>query len=306
MMERIPMSEVEDSPDEDTRSWFGRIFGGPEEVKALDTRQPGPPKPPASPTFAIDPDALDDLRVADVMVPRADIIGVEVSTPLGELVQAFARAAHSRLPIYRETLDDPIGVVHIKDLIVHLAPGEDGEREAGWADRKVLPAISRPLLFAPPSMRATDLLRRMQGRRMHLALVVDEYGGTDGLVTFEDLIEPIVGDIEDEHDDDDAPAIRARGPGVWDVEARAEIDAFELVVGEEIAGPDEDEDVDSLGGLVFTLTGRVPERGEVIRHPKGYEFEVLEADPRRIKRMRVRATHWTNPPAGPGDGIDQS
>tara|TARA_R110000868_G_scaffold46352_5_gene153169 strand:+ start:2041 stop:2940 length:900 start_codon:yes stop_codon:yes gene_type:complete len=299
------MSDVEDSPDEDTRSWFGRIFGGPEDVKMSD-KPADPAKMPASPTFAIDPDALDDLRVADVMVPRADIIGVEVSTPLGELVQAFAKAAHSRLPIYRETLDDPIGVVHIKDLIVHLAPGEDGEREAGWADRRVLPAISRPLLFAPPSMRATDLLRRMQGRRMHLALVVDEYGGTDGLVTFEDLIEPIVGDIEDEHDDEDAPAIRARGPGVWDVEARAEIDAFELVVGEEIAGPDEDEDVDSLGGLVFTLTGRVPERGEVIRHPKGYEFEVLEADPRRIKKMRVRATHWTNLPAGPGDGVDPS
>ncbi|WP_339744535.1 hemolysin family protein [uncultured Maricaulis sp.] len=300
------MSDVEDSPDEDTRSWFGRIFGGPDDVKTSE-KPSGYAKPPAaSPTFAIDPDALDQLRVADVMVPRADIIGVEVSTPLGELVLAFAKAAHSRLPIYRETLDDPIGVVHIKDLIVHLAPGEDGEREAGWAERQVLPAISRPLLFAPPSMRATDLLRRMQGRRMHLALVVDEYGGTDGLVTFEDLIEPIVGDIEDEHDDEDAPAIRARGPGVWDVEARAEIDAFELVVGEEIAGPDEDEDVDSLGGLVFTLTGRVPERGEVIRHPKGYEFEVLEADPRRIKRMRVRATHWTNPSTGPGEGAEQS
>lgn len=297
------MSDTDDTADDDTRSWFGRIFGGPDEAAALD-RSPGNGKPAAATAFTIDPDALEDMRVADVMVPRADIVGVEISTPLGELVQAFAKAAHSRLPIYRETLDDPVGVVHIKDLILHLAPGEDGERQEGWAKRQVLPAISRPLLFAPPSMRASDLLRRMQGRRMHLALVVDEYGGTDGLVTFEDLIEPIVGDIEDEHDDEDAPAIRARGPGVWDVEARAEIDDFEQVVGEEIAGPDEDEGVDSLGGLVFTLTGRVPERGEVIRHPSGYEFEVLEADPRRIKRMRVRATHWTGAPADQADGVE--
>ncbi|WP_417467978.1 hemolysin family protein [Maricaulis sp.] len=299
------MSSVDDNSDDDTRSWFGRIFGEP-EASAKPDEPADPVKLPATPAFKIDPDALDELRVVDVMVPRADITGVEVSTPLGELVRTFAKAAHSRLPVYRETLDDPIGVVHIKDLIVHLTPDEAGEREPGWADRQVLPAMTRPLLFAPPSMRATDLLRRMQGRRMHLALVVDEYGGTDGLVTFEDLIEPIVGDIEDEHDDEDAPAIRARGPGVWDVEARAEIDAFEQVVGEEIAGPDEDEDVDSLGGLVFTLTGRVPERGEVIRHPKGYEFEVLEADPRRIKRMRVRATHWTHAAAAvPDEGADQ-
>ncbi len=300
----MPMSSVDDNSDDDTRSWFGRIFGEP-EASAKPDEPADPVKLPATPAFKIDPDALDELRVVDVMVPRADITGVEVSTPLGELVRTFARAAHSRLPVYRETLDDPIGVVHIKDLIVHLTPDEAGEREPGWADRQVLPAMTRPLLFAPPSMRATDLLRRMQGRRMHLALVVDEYGGTDGLVTFEDLIEPIVGDIEDEHDDEDAPAIRARGPGVWDVEARAEIDAFEQVVGEEIAGPDEDEDVDSLGGLVFTLTGRVPERGEVIRHPKGYEFEVLEADPRRIKRMRVRATHWTHAAAVADEGADQ-
>jgi CBS domain containing-hemolysin-like protein len=241
----------------------------------------------------IEADALDRLRVADVMVPRADIVGVEVSTPLGELAQIFAEAAHSRLPIYRETLDDPVGVVHIRDVIHHLTPGEHGARQNGWSDREVLPTIGRPLLFAPPSMHATDLLRRMQARRTHLALVVDEYGGTDGLVTLEDLIEPIVGDIEDEHDDEDSPAIISRGDGVWDVEARASIDAFEQAAGEEIAAPDEDEDVDSLGGLVFTLAGRIPERGEVIRHHKGYEFEVLEADPRRIKRMRVRSTKRT-------------
>ena len=252
---------------------------------------------------SIEADALDQLRVADVMVPRADIVGVEVSTPLGELAKIFADAAHSRLPIYRETLDDPVGVVHIKDVVAHLAPPVSGRRPAGWLTKLVLPSIARPLLFVPPSMKATDLLRRMQGRRMHLALVVDEYGGTDGLVTLEDLIEPIVGDIEDEHDDEDSPLIRARGPGVWDVDARAEIDVFEGVVGEEIAAEDEDEDVDSLGGLVFTLIGRVPERGEVIGHPTGYEFEVLEADSRRIKRMRVRAPSKKPKAVAPeGDG----
>ena len=242
---------------------------------------------------SIEADALERLRVEDVMVPRADIVGVEVSTPLGELTQIFAEAAHSRLPIYRETLDDPVGVVHIRDVIHHLVPDKNGTRSEGWSEQEVLTEIGRPLLFAPPSMNATDLLRRMQGRRTHLALVVDEYGGTDGLVTLEDLIEPIVGDIEDEHDDDEAAAIMTKGPGIWDVEARAKIDDFEKVAGEEIAAPDEDEDVDTLGGLIFTLAGRIPERGEVIRHGKGYEFEVLEADPRRIKRMRVRATGKT-------------
>jgi CBS domain containing-hemolysin-like protein len=284
------------------RSWLRRLFGNGRDAETVT------PLPvaatPATTHHSIEADALDRLRVADVMVPRADIIGVEVSTPLGELARIFADAAHSRLPIYRETLDDPVGVVHIKDVIAHLAPGQTGRRPAGWLQKVVLPDIARPLLFAPPSMTATDLLRRMQGRRMHLALVVDEYGGTDGLVTLEDLIEPIVGDIEDEHDDEDSPAIRARGPGVWDVDARAEIDDFEAVVGEEIAAEDEDDDVDSLGGLVFTLIGRVPERGEVIRHPTGYEFEVIEADSRRIKRMRVRAPSRKPkaPPAASEDG----
>lgn len=263
-------------------NWFQRMFSRETSESAA--------KPSAAAAHpVIEADALEKLRVADVMVPRADIIGVEIATPLGELVRLFSEAAHSRLPVYRETLDDPVAVAHIKDVISHLQPSEDGSRREGWADREILPEIGRPLLFVPPSMKATELLRRMQARRMHMALVVDEYGGTDGLVTLEDLIEPIVGDIEDEHDDEDAPMIRTRGQGVWDCDARAEIDDFEEVVGQEIAAADEDDDVDSLGGLVFTLAGRVPERGEVIRHSSGYEFEVLEADQRRIKRMRVRS-----------------
>lgn len=277
------MTDSPDSVNSSPIGWLRRLLG------RTDLPASATPLESASAHPAIEADALDNLRVADVMVPRADIVGVEVSTPLGELAKIFSEAAHSRLPIYRETLDDPVAVAHIKDVISHLQPGEDGARAGGWAEQQVLPAIGRQLLFAPPSMRATDLLRRMQARRMHLALVVDEYGGTDGLVTLEDLLEPIVGDIEDEHDDDDAPMIRTRGPGVWDVDARAEIDDFEEVVGEEIAAADEDDDVDSLGGLVFTLAGRIPERGEVIRQSSGYEFEVLEADQRRIKRMRVRS-----------------
>jgi CBS domain containing-hemolysin-like protein len=295
------MSDNPKSKSFDVLSWLTRLFQRKRNTTVRRTESRGrsladsglPP---------IEADALDRLRVADVMVPRADIVGVEVSTPLGELAQIFAEAAHSRLPIYRETLDDPVGVVHIRDVIHHLTPGENGSRQNGWSDREVLPTIGRPLLFAPPSMHATDLLRRMQARRTHLALVVDEYGGTDGLVTLEDLIEPIVGDIEDEHDDEDAPAIVSRGDGIWDVEARATIDAFERAAGEEIAAPDEDEDVDSLGGLVFTLAGRIPERGEVIRHYKGYEFEVLEADPRRIKRMRVRSTKRSKKTDAPTEG----
>jgi CBS domain containing-hemolysin-like protein len=267
------------------RSWWRKLFkrtSGTSGVSSVGVS-------PGALALPIEANALDQLRVADVMVPRADVIGVEVSTPLGELAEVFADAAHSRLPIYRDSLDDPVAVAHIRDVIHYLKPDENGGRPEGWSEQEVLSKIGRPLLFTPPSMSAAALLRRMQARRIHLALVVDEYGGTDGMVTLEDLIEPIVGDIEDEHDDEDAPAISTRGQGVWDVEARATIDAFEKVVGEEIAAPDEDEDVDTLGGLIFTIAGRIPERGEVIRHATGYEFEVLEADPRRIKRMRVRA-----------------
>lgn len=240
-------------------------------------------------SFALRVEAFDQMRVADVMVPRADIIGVEIGTQLDELARLFADAAHSRLPIYRETLDDPVGMAHIKDVIGHLAPGDDGKRPAGWAQSRILPTIRRPLLFAPPSMRATDLLLRMQTRRMHLALVVDEYGGTDGLVTLEDLLEPIVGDIEDEHDEADAPAIRAKSPGLWDVEARTPIEDFEAAANRRLTDDDDDDDIETLGGLVFMLAGRIPERGEVIPHAEaGLEFEVLDADPRRIKRLRVR------------------
>ncbi|AZU02731.1 magnesium and cobalt efflux protein CorC [Glycocaulis alkaliphilus] len=233
--------------------------------------------------------ALDALRVADVMVPRADIVAMEIDTALGDAARLFADASHSRLPVYRETLDDPVGVVHIKDLIAHLAGNPDGQRPEDWAAAKILPQVRRPLLYVPPSMRAADLLVRMKSRRMHMALVVDEFGGTDGLVTLEDLLEPIVGEIDDEHDEAEGPLIRARGPHVWEADARTSLDELAEAIGRPVATEDEIEDVDTLGGLVFMLTGRVPERGEVIAHSTGLEFEILDSDPRRIRRVRIRS-----------------
>ncbi|MGY6628695.1 MAG: hemolysin family protein [Oceanicaulis sp.] len=226
-------------------------------------------------------------RVEDVMVPRADIIAVEIDTPLKEIARLVTEAGHSRFPVYRETLDDPVGVVHIRDIISYLVRYAD-EPDGDWAQARILPAVRRPLLYVPASMRALDLLLRMQSRRMHMALVVDEFGGTDGLVTLEDLIEPIVGDIEDEHDETEAPSIRAKGADCWEADARAPIEELERELGREIATEAEEADVDTLGGLIFRLAGRIPERGEVLSHPSGLEFEILDSDPRRIKRLRIR------------------
>lgn len=233
-----------------------------------------------------------DLRVDDVMVPRADIIAIETSAGLHELSLAFKEAGHSRLPVFKETLDDPSGMVHIKDLLPYLMLDAKGRSGKTYSDKKVIQYIRRPVLFVPPSMLAQDLMRRMQARRIHMAIVVDEYGGTDGIVTLEDLVEPIVGDIEDEHDDDDPQISKISGngdAGVWEADARVNIDDFEQAFGRDFATPDEEDDVDTLGGLVFTLAGRVPERGEVIYHPDGIEFEVIDADPRRVKRLRIQA-----------------
>ena len=181
-------------------------------------------------------------------------------------------------------------MVHIKDLLPYLMLDARGRTAKTYPDRKVIRTIKRSVLFVPPSMLAQDLLRRMQARRIHMAIVVDEYGGTDGLVTIEDLIEPIVGDIEDEHDelDDALKRVTLEGGQIcWDADARMSIDDFEDAIGRDFATIDEEEEVDTLGGLVFTLAGRVPERGEIIVHPEGVEMEVIDADPRRVKRLRV-------------------
>ena len=226
-----------------------------------------------------------ELTVADIMVPRADIIGVEVSTPLHDLVRIFRDAQHSRLPVYRESLDNPVGMVHIKDLIGMAVPESEGAPHP-----KTIQDIRRDILFVPPSMPVVNLLVKMQATRVHLALVIDEYGGTDGLASIEDLVEQIVGDIEDEHDTDEAVEVVPRGDGEFDANARVDLEEIEKLVGFKLADDEDAEEIDTLAGLVFSLVGRVPQRGEIIKHPVGIEFEVLEADPRRLRRLRIRVT----------------
>ncbi|MGE5268420.1 MAG: hemolysin family protein [Thiohalocapsa sp.] len=216
---------------------------------------------------------------ADVMVPRVDIIALDVDQPFAEVVKCMVEQGHSRVPVYRETLDDVIGFIHVKDV---LAP---------VADRRPtrLERLLRKTLFVAPSVPILDLLVQMRQAHTHIAMVVDEFGGIDGLVTIEDLIEEIVGEIEDEHDVAEAPMLIERGDGSLIADARLPIEALEEQQGFRLRLDGDEEPVDTLGGLVFTLAGRVPKRGEVIAHPEGIEFEVLEADPRRVKRLRVRA-----------------
>ena len=220
---------------------------------------------------------LHDRTVADVMVPRADIVAVEVKTPLRALIKLMSDTAHSRLPVYRDTLDDVVGMVHIKDVL----PWWDKKEPVDFA------AILRKVLFVAPSMRVLDLLLQMRLTRVHLALAVDEYGGIDGLVTIEDLVEEIVGEIEDEHDRQSVPSLAHRPDGSLVADARTTLEEFEAAVGKMLT-EEERKDIDTLGGLVSSLAGRVPGRGELVKHPSGIEFEVLEADPRRIRRLRVR------------------
>jgi magnesium and cobalt transporter len=236
-----------------------------------------------------------ELRVGDVMVPRGDIVGVEEKTTLSDLIACFREAQHSRLPVYRETLDDPIGVVHIKDILPLLTVGPDGTVEV--SDMPIA-GIKRDIIFVPPSMPARDLLLKMQTTHMHLALVIDEYGGTDGLVSIEDLVEEIVGDIDDEHDIEEAPQLRKLDGGAFEADARLDLEDFKGKSGIDLMPADSDGEIDTLGGLVVSLIGRVPERGEIIPHPSGYEFEVLEADPRRIKLLRLRPSTG-GPPVPP-------
>jgi len=227
-----------------------------------------------------------ELRVEDVMVPRADIVAVEEGTSLHDLLDLFREAQHSRLPIYRETLDDPLGMVHIKDVLALMEKDERGGLR--WQSVP-LSKIRRNVIYVPAAMPVLDLLLKMQASHIHLALVVDEYGGTDGLVSIEDLVEEIVGDIDDEHDIDEQPQIIDRGDGSFDADARADLDDFKDRTGIDLTESlTEDDDVDSLGGLVFTELGRVPARGEIIVIEQGIEFEILEADPRRVKRLRIR------------------
>jgi len=246
---------------------------------------------------------LHDVRVADIMVPRADIIGLGIDSPLSEVLALFRTAGHSRLPVYGETLDDPRGMVHIRDFVDYLAAEpqfgliSDSSKtaaDATDADAKLgmrLPLaranILRPVLFAPPSMPALDLLMKMQASHTHMALVIDEYGGTDGLVSIEDVVEAIVGDIEDEHDEADAQEISQGADGALIVEARASLEAVSRALDVDWSGLADAESVDTIGGLIMSKAGRVPGRGEIITGPGEFEFEILDADPRRIKRLKI-------------------
>jgi CBS domain containing-hemolysin-like protein len=242
------------------------------------------------------------IRVEDVMVPRADIVAVASETNLGELLNLFRTAGHSRLPVYGDTLDDPKGMVHIRDFLDFIAMRADGgASEAGAGDETPPPSLGqidlsmtlasanilRPVLFVPRSMPAIDLLVRMQATRTHMALVIDEYGGTDGLVSIEDLVEMVVGDIEDEHDEDATLTIIEAADGTYIADARASLDEVKETLGVDLTEEEGAEDIDTIGGFIVTLAGRVPSRSEVIVGPAGLEFEVLDADPRRVKRLRI-------------------
>jgi len=247
---------------------------------------------------------LHERRIADVMVHRADIVAVKRDIPLGELMSLFESASHSRLVVYNDTLDDPEGMVHIRDLLAFMTAQARVSEAVKSKRKKPLPAgldlrtvdlamplsdasIIRKLLYVPPSMRAIDLLAQMQASRIHLALVVDEYGGTDGLVSIEDLVEQIVGEIDDEHDSDEPPAIVRQADGSFIADARASLDDVRAVIGEEFVTGEAGEGVETLGGYLVNHVGRLPVRGELISGPDPFEVEVLDADPRRVKRLRI-------------------
>lgn len=219
-----------------------------------------------------------ELKVDDVMVPRADIFAIEASMTLLEIVESCREAGHSRFPVYRGTLDDVVGMLHVKDL---------SKFWGSEASFQLMPTV-RKVLFVPPSMPLLDLLLQMQATRIHMALVVDEYGGIDGLVTIEDLVEQIVGDIEDEHDIEEQAQLIERSDGSLEAEARTPVELLEQRLGINLLDQDTEEEVETLAGLIYALIGRVPARGELIRHPAGIEFEVTDADPRRVKRLRIR------------------
>ncbi|MGS4946714.1 hemolysin family protein [Meridianimarinicoccus sp. RP-17] len=232
---------------------------------------------------------LRRMQIADVAIPKGEIAAVPVETDLPSLVATFRDSGFTRLPVFEGTLDTPLGMVHLKD--VALDYGFDCD------DRDFdMKALVRPLIYAPPSMPIGILLQKMQSERMHMALVIDEYGGTDGLVTIEDLIEQVIGEIEDEHDVDEDQLWTLERPGVYVALARAPLDEFEDEVGIDLSIPDSDDLADTLGGVVFLLTGRVPARGEIVKHPAGVEIEVVDADPRRIKRLRIQVPN--DPAAG--------
>ncbi len=235
--------------------------------------------------------SFDQLKVADVMRPRAEIVAIDVSSTLGEAARVFSESQHSRLPVYGETLDDPQGLVHVRDVLSLLAPDESGEARAKFSDR-TLARIRREILFVPQSMTLATLFLKMQSSRIHLALVVDEYGGTDGLVSMEDLVEQIVGAIDDEHDEE-ARLVQERPFGAFEADGRASIEELQAKLGASLALPEHEDEFDTAAGLAVALAGRLPQRGEILHHPAGFDVEIIDSDPRRVKRIRLKRANST-------------
>ncbi|MAZ04023.1 MAG: magnesium/cobalt efflux protein [Sneathiella sp.] len=229
--------------------------------------------------------SFSELSISDVMVPRADIEAISASSTLDQVVERFKETSHSRMPVFSETLDNVTGMFHIKDLINFWGEKDHGD----WQK------FRREVLFVPPSMSVPDLLLKMRATHIHMATVVDEYGGIDGLVTIEDLVEEIVGDIEDEHDEQEGPLIVVAPNGMLEVDARASIEELEALLEVDLLPEDEDEEVDTVGGLVFQLAGQIPARGEIISHSDGLDFEIIDADPRKVKKVRI---HRRSPDLG--------
>jgi CBS domain containing-hemolysin-like protein len=282
------------------RALFRRWRRGGEADKAADA---GPADPDAPVDIVDQAEAFKTLRVDDVMTPRADIVAVEIACPFNDLLARFLEAEHTRMPIYRDTLDDPVGQVHVKDVFKMLV--DEAHRPA--PDEPVLRRLRREILYVPGSMRAADLMVKMQASRLHMALVIDEFGGTDGLVTLEDLIEAVVGEIDDEHDEAAHAQVIARPGGLYEADGRAPLEDLEAALETPLVPADlDEEDIDTIAGLVSALAGRVPQRGEVIAHPAGFDFEITDADPRRVKRVRVRpAAPPSEPLEEPGEAAPQ-
>ena len=252
---------------------------------------------------------LREVRVEDVMVPRADVEAVDQTTTLGRLLEIFEESGHSRMPVYAENLDDPRGMIHIRDLLAWITKQARAKRKSVAKSAAALQklnslnalelsrvdlsktlqesGITRKVLFVPASMLASDLMQRMQANRIQMALVIDEYGGTDGLVSLEDIVEMVVGDIADEHDDEDETLITKAGEDIWVVDAKAELEDLADEIGKDFDIREQSEEVDTIGGLIFSELGRVPARGEVVQALQGFEFHVMDADPRRVKRVRI-------------------
>jgi CBS domain containing-hemolysin-like protein len=237
-----------------------------------------------------------DLRVDDMMVPRANIVAAEETSNMRDLLAQFIDANHSRLPIYRESLDDIVGMIHVKDYLRWMSTKGTKKKTNGISlaaselssTIKQHPSMMREVLYVPPSMPAPDLLIKMKASHIHLAVVVDEYGGTDGLVSLEDLVEEIIGDIADEHDTDaEEGMIRKQDENIYVASALISISSLDEMFKVDLLSDDQEDEADTLGGLVFEMAGRVPTRGEIIRHDSGLEFEILESDPRRVKRVRI-------------------